>query len=152
PPGFWIVRYSTKPGRTVPSANRNWLDGACAPTTPSPAPTTDPKPRGPPECRGRPATRGWSDVSLTETLRGVGTLGEPDQSLTLTVIREMAGTKTTSSVTPTAPPLSLEALFPYATLFRSPPGFWIVRYSTKPGRTVPSANRNWLEGASAPTT
>ena len=101
---------------------------------------------------GRSATSGWSEVSLTETLRGVGTPREATQSLTLTVTRELAGTDTTSSGTPTAPPLSLEAWKASVAVAATPPGFWMVRYSTKPGRTVPSANRNWFDAALAPTT
>src|SRR5437879_3127241 len=91
---------------------------------------------------GRSATSGWSEVSLTETLRGVGTPREATQSLTRSEERRVGDDGTTSSGTATAPPLALEAWKGRVAVAETAPGSWLGRYATKPGRTVPSANRN----------
>src|SRR2546427_276994 len=75
-------------------------------------------------------------------LIGVGTDAEERKELMFTVTRDPAGTATTSSGTATALPVSDDAWNASVVLAARAPGFWSVRYSTKPGRTVPSAKRN----------
>src|SRR5438445_305333 len=66
--GFWRVRNSTKPGRTVPSAKRNVLIGVDAPMTVVPPSTPPASPLT--KYIGRSATIGFWDVTLTDTSIG----------------------------------------------------------------------------------
>src|SRR5439155_1472725 len=69
-PGFWSVRYSTKPGRIVPSAKLNVVDNAGAPTMSVPPSTTVPRAGSAAKYMGRSATIGDGDVTRTETFSG----------------------------------------------------------------------------------
>jgi hypothetical protein len=60
----------------------------------------------------------------------------------LIVIRDAPGTETVCGGTDTATPASVAAWNVSVAVPPLLPGFWRVRNSTKPGRTVPSANRN----------
>ena len=88
---------------------------------------------------GRSATRGWSEETFTATLSGVGTPWEATCSFTLTVTRPLAGTGRTSDGTATGVPASLDPWNDSVAVAALDPGFCRVMYSTKPGRTVPSA-------------
>src|SRR3989442_439387 len=85
-------------------------------------------------------------------LIGVGTDAEERKELMFTVTRDPAGTATTSSGTATALPVSDDAWNASVVLAARAPGFWSVRYSTKPGRTVPSAKRNVVAAPELPAT
>src|SRR5947207_446396 len=54
-PGFWSVRYSWKPGRTVPSAKLHEVAADGTPTTSVPSSTTVPTPGSARKYRGRSA-------------------------------------------------------------------------------------------------
>src|SRR5438552_320342 len=100
---------------------------------------------------GRSATIGLSALTFTERLTGVGIAGfwPVRYWLTLTVTRELGGSVTASDGTGTAPPPSLDAWKLRTAATELGLGFWMVTYSTKPGRTVPSAKSHWVPSASA---
>src|SRR5438128_2149684 len=95
---------------------------------------------------------GWSAVTRTDRLIGVGTPALCRNWLTLTVTRDEGGRVTESigiatGVFASSDPWKVSAATVGVTL-----AFWRVRYSTKPGRTVPSAKLNMSDGALAPMT
>ena len=67
-------------------------------------------------------------------------------------MRLPAGTGTGVTGTDTVPPESSVAGKLNVAVAARVPGFWIVRYSTNPGRTVPSAKWNDCANDGDPTT
>src|SRR5260221_482377 len=113
--------------------------GVVAPITSVPPSTATPRPGSAGKDKGRSATTGSAVETLTDTLTG-GTTPKPARwLLMLTVTRELAGNNTDEGDTLMAAPASVDAWNWRIALVGVAPGFCSVRYSTNPGRTVPSA-------------
>src|SRR5438445_656406 len=100
---------------------------------------------------GRSATIGTVASTCAATLAGDVMPSDPKYALTLTVTRVEAGRATTSSGSENGTPPSSAAWNWSVATASDVPGFWSVRYSTKPWRTVPSAKYDVWSGPPGPT-
>src|SRR5439155_21612955 len=100
---------------------------------------------------GSSATMPASDVTLTDRLTALGVSAVTNR-VTSTVTRERGRTISLCSVMVTGVPPSSTAWKLNVAVAGAEPGFWRVRYSAKPGRTVPSAKSKVVPAAGAPMT
>src|SRR5439155_5248242 len=150
-PGFWMVRYSTKPWRTVPSAKEKLVAGSSSPLTAVPPSTTVPTPGSLEKYKTRSPTTAAVATTAMLRLTGVLTPWPATKPPTLTVTRLEGGRATTSAGSEKGTPPSSAAWNWSVATASDPPGFWSVRYSTKPGRTVPSAKYDVWSGPPGPS-
>src|SRR5689334_4912499 len=144
PPGFCRVRKSFSPERVSAPENPNKVWRAVAPST-SVAPATLPVPKLWTTYWGRSATIGTSEVTSVETPWIPGPT--PFWLWNTSTVRRLCGLTVTFRVV-TVLDWSTYRRVTWAVL--TPPGFWRVRYSLKPGNVVPSAKFHWVAGALAP--